>query len=458
MGLSASGGRSRFEEQTHPMARRWLALALLLPASALRCDTGPKPSPPARVACAAAVGAISVTVEAAGDDADYASIELFRGDETLPRVHYTTPFGAAAAVPADGPYRVAARAHLRGCAEDGGNYTFSTLTFAAAPCAPASGRGARASDSSTYREMLRMTEWGRTLPDFLDNHDAGDRGGLGVTTSLFVGVGNATEARRRGLPLRRSPVGSSLSSDLWTRYCVEIEAAVVENTTTTTFRGAPAPSPFSDYRSTNPLWSMRDMLGWMTWLPRPAKNWEHMLAAFVETPGAEYASACVVSTDRYIGQLSRGNILAADCATDMFSDRYMLCDCSDASAAASLARVGMMPIGTPLYDLPLIPGVYPDANASAEPAGHWFSFPAGGRCARGAAIGDDGCTWQRSPLAHSFHLSDLLAAGFNQSAEKWVFDSPIGPVYFPNAHQPLEKTLQNAAAFSRVVAALPPCG
>ena len=69
------------------MARRWLALALLVPASALRCDTGPKPSPPARVACAAAAGTISVTVEAAGDDADYASIELFRGDETLPRVH-----------------------------------------------------------------------------------------------------------------------------------------------------------------------------------------------------------------------------------------------------------------------------------------------------------------------------------------------------------------------------------
>jgi hypothetical protein len=70
----------------------------------------------------------------------------------------------------------------------------------------------------------------------------------------------------------------------------------------------------------------------------------------------------------------------------------------------------------------------------------------------GAAVGTDGCTWQRHPLAHSIYPSDLFAHGFNNSEEQ--------AMDVQGWHQDEAKTRQNMEAFRVAVAALrlPPCG
>ena len=232
--------------------------------------------------------------------------------------------------------------------------------------APAASLASQPGPATLWLEVFRATEQHRTLPDFLDNHDSGDVGGAGAIASL---VGSA------------SPLSAALT---WTRYCVELERVRVVNTTTTTFEGTPATSAFADYRSTNP-----------TWMPpfTPATPGADT------TPGAEYSSWCAVTSDRYVGSLSRANILAAGCETSTLAPRPWLCNCTVASTASSARYTGMMPIGSPVYFQPLTPGIYPDA--AGRVVGRWFSHPYGTRCRLGARVGDNGSTWhaRRSPTA-----------------------------------------------------------
>jgi len=196
-----------------------------------------------------------------------------------------------------------------------------------------------------------------------------------------------------------------------------------------------AASPYADYRSTNPPWLIAPFL-------------PGLLAFGERTRGVEYASWCDLAEDRYIGHLSRANIVAAGCATDPASPAFMACNCSDASAAASRLHVGMMPIAVPIFTSPSTPGAYP---SPPELIGHWFSHPARGRCALGARVGWAGCTWQRAPRSDSIYWDELRAMGWDTTP----YNTSV-----PDAHQPTAQTKHNVAVFRRAWAAkrLPPCG
>ena len=67
--------------------------------------------------------------------------------------------------------------------------------------------------------------------------------------------------------------------------------------------------------------------------------------------------------------------------------------------------------------------------------------PYGTRCRLGARVGDNGCTWQRSPLAHSLYWDNLLAHGLNHSAEPRIGQ--------PGYHQPIGKQMHSVHALRR---------
>ena len=434
------------------------------------CYTGPAPDAPRSLVCDGGPNSLQLSATVDASATDLVSFELApkaaagdanvardpapgaaraaaTSDPARPTAHYTLAAdsagrvsGWATGLAADTEYLVAARAHRRGCAEDGGNGTWSSLRWCNHPCRTDSssrsgarprpgGAGSRrrgvggdpaelpgGGPATHHLEVFRFAEAERTLPDFLDNHDSGDAGGDGAIASNL------------GAYIGAAPI---------TRYCVEVLNTTVPNTTTTTFRGAPAASRYADYRSTNAPWVAKSV-GQSALLPYGER-----------VAGAEYASWCAMVADRYIGHLSRGNIIAAGCDTSMASPTFQLCRCSQASAAASRRYTGMMQISVPIMPVPAEPGVYPGAAPAAM--GHWYSHPAAGRCGFGKAVGAGGCTWQRAPRAHSIYFNDLLALGwdvtpFNASG--------------PNPHQPVAQTNHNVGVFRAAWRALGvgPCG
>jgi len=357
----------------------------------------------------------------------------------------------------DASYRVAARAHARGCAEDSGNGTWSTLVWFDGSCSPAAttpsaavgsaGITGKDKPATHWLEVFRWAELGRELPDFLDNHDVGDAGGLAALVSVQAATSPTASLRMIGPP-GRTPLSSAAPHphplfDVkapMTRHCIEVANATVRNTTTTTQGAASVDGPYSDYRSTNAPWILDTY-------PIDSKMW--MQHAEV-TPGAEYASWCDLSADRNIGQLARDHQTCCD--LNQSSPSVGLCDCcSAASAQASRRHVGMMPVGLPWYIGGPADGYYPEQK---PPVGRWFSLPVGGRCPLGAHVGDGGCTWQRTPLSHSVYFEELAELGLNRTAFIKVYPPP------PGAHQPPEQTLQNVAVFRAAWAkkGLPPCG
>jgi hypothetical protein len=46
--------------------------------------------------------------------------------------------------------------------------------------------------------------------------------------------------------------------------------------------------------------------------------------------------------------------------------------------------------------------------SSNEGLGNWYSMPIGGKCARGASVGTDGCTWRTTKRLHTLELACLL--------------------------------------------------
>ena len=288
-------------------------------------------------------------------------------------------------------------------------------------------RRARASPRGTSDALARGDSHRRgeaNIPDFLDNHDSGDVGGDGALASLLGAVGSN---------------GTIWWPGPFTRYCVEVLNTTVANTTTTTFESSPVASPYADYVSTNPPWTL------------PSFNPQY--AEY--TQGAEYWSYCDLLGDRYFGHQTRATILAAACNTNASSpsfDPYMICRCSAESASASREFTGMMPIGLPIsLSSPVVPGVYPGSLPGFS-VGRWFSHPARGRCPLGARVGDGGCTWQRAPVAHSIYWEELRALGWNTTGSMEV---PI-----PGKQQPISQTLGNVEIFKRAWRAkkLPPCG
>ena len=279
---------------------------------------------------------------------------------------------------------------------------------------------------TNWLEVFRLAEQNRLLPDFLDNHDSGDYGGVGGLVSMSVMNHQSITKKRLDTPI--------------TRYCVEVLNATISDTTTTTQGASPTASPYADYRSTNPLWYM-----WQLSPFRPLIKYGEQI------PGAEYWSWCELYTDRNLGQLPFDHVECCD--SNSSSPTFQSCHacCSNASAAASRRHVGMAPFGLPMYTFPPSLGFYPN---QVHPIGRWFSHPAGSRCPLGAAVGDGGCTWQRAPLSHSVYMGELIGArGMNRSAVGFNA-SGFGEV------QPPAQTRFNVDVFREVWArkGLLPCG
>jgi len=275
-----------------------------------------------------------------------------------------------------------------------------------------------------WLEVYRSTEQLRLVPDFLDNHDSGDSGGVGGLLSMSV-QNTITDPG-----FYASPV---------TRYCVEVLNVTIKDTTTTTEDATPSDSPYADYRSTNPVWQF-----WQIPRYRPLIEYGEV------TPGAEYASWCDLFEDRNIGQLSNNHVECCD--SNFTSPTFQNCDacCSSASAAASRKHTGMCPVGLPIYTFAPAIGTYPN---KLPPIGKWYSHPFGGRCPLGAAVGDDGCTWQRAPISHSLYLGELLGpGGMNRT-------SSFNASGYGESQSPAQMTA-NVDIFRKMWAqkGLPPCG
>jgi hypothetical protein len=407
-----------------------------------RCSlAASRPAPVKDLRCEMLAGGVRVAGATAAD-VDAVSIEVTStaaptyGRFAPADVHFVAATDSAgefsAVVPlTNAVVRVASRSHSRGCAEDAGNGTWSVLVNSSA-CISSGAAASRqplekpnkSARATHWLEVYRSAEQLRMLPDFLDNHDSGDAGGVGALISMSV-QNDISEPGFYALPI--------------TRYCVEVLNATVDATTTTTEGAAASPSPYADYRSTNPVWQF-----WQSGVYRP-------LIPFGEvTPGTEYASWCALLTDRNIAGLAKEHVECCD--TDTSSPTFQNCEacCSNASAAASRTLTGMCPVGLPVYTSPPAVGVYPH---QLPPIGRWFSHPVGGRCPLGAAVGEGGCSWQRAPVAHSVYLGELLGpAGMNRTAG-------FNASGFGEA-QPPAQTRGNVAVFRRVFAqkAMPPCG
>ena len=118
------------------------------------------------------------------------------------------------------------------------------------------------------------------------------------------------------------------------------------------------------------------------------------------------------------------------------------CVCLPGSLAASAVHTGWMPVSLPWSFEPLPP------NTPTVPYGGWFHHPAASKCEDdGTAVGVDGCTWRRSPVAVMLYGKQLLENGWN--------DTDFGRTVVPNA-----AVYQNAAALRKAVDTInaPCCG
>jgi len=93
------------------------------------------------------------------------------------------------------------------------------------------------------------------------------------------------------------------------------------------------------------------------------------------------------------------------------------------------------------------------AGLPARPTSWWYSTPRHGECAAGVALGTDGCTWRRRPLAWVAWLRELLPLGF---VGRYAGGEPVAHDAWRINLGVLEKMQSNLAA--RFVAMRDPCG
>merc|ERR1712039_328428 len=86
-----------------------------------------------------------------------------------------------------------------------------------------------------------------------------------------------------------------------------------------------------------------------------------------------------------------------------------------------------------------------------SPLGHWYSFPALGHCPAGAAMGDQGCTWRRSPISHTVYSGELVGLDSNVTTDT---RRAIWEIGFEDS---LTNIIVAERAFGRLPADVPTC-
>jgi len=356
------------------------------------------PAVPRDVRCeasAAGVESVLAHCEADASLADQVSFEVALADDSRswPFLHFTAPVRADGTVRAvvpglrpGTPYRIAARAHLRGHSE-GDPSAWSNASRHRALCAtlPAgdwhgrsSGEGtASASATAGERPRTRWIEVYREnsyseLPDFLDDHNSADFAGEFAMYGPMAVIG-------------QHPI---------TRYCVELLDVTLTGIMTTTTTGRPVSSPYADYLS---------------------------------CMGGD--CLCQNLVDRMLARQPAEQIQPACPGLAETS----LCTCNESGLAVSRKYTGMTVVPLPFgfnfnqANGSVLPDGYPPPF-HLPASGQWYSHPVSSRCPPGAQVGDGGCTWRRAPLSHSVYTVDLADMGLNVTIKQsghsmWVDES-----------------------------------
>mmetsp|Transcript_102192 Transcript_102192/g.256200 ORF Transcript_102192/g.256200 Transcript_102192/m.256200 type:complete len:528 (-) Transcript_102192:106-1689(-) len=349
---------------------------------------------------------------------DQISFEVSLHPSGRPFIGFTAPVGtdgvARAMIPGLRPatkYEVSVRAHRRG-EQEGDPEAWSSLSATTTTCLSvgplAASSGPLTEPAVVASKQKVQTRWlevyrfasNAKLPDFLDNHNAGDL--VGEFPMAFT-MKNVT-----GVPL--------------TRYCVEILDTSLPNITTGNMDGAPIHSSFANFASC-----------------------------------VQGECMCAHQVDRSIARLPARQIQDM-CSNPPVSWINNTCRCPDQSTEQSSRYVGRLVIPLPmvsegsLIQVPFkIAPEYP-YPVRPSPTGYWYSFPYLGRCPPGAAVGDHGCTWRRSSVSHTVYSDEFVGIDPNVTIDTKTMRSVVG----------FESTLTNVLvaerAFHRLPAAVPTCG
>merc|ERR1719384_422219 len=87
--------------------------------------------------------------------------------------------------------------------------------------------------------------------------------------------------------------------------------------------------------------------------------------------------------------------------------------------------------------------------------GSWFSHPLGGRCSFGDNVGENGCSWQRSPLSHSVYVDELKSSGASFGFEAVLVD---GSYRIKQTSSTTSKKNIEIARKAFDALSVPPCG
>lgn len=295
---------------------------------------------------------------------DIVSFMVARADdpETWPFVHYSVPVGLSDGATVVGTipgleagveYLLMARAHSRN--QTTSYYVFwSDVAHMDIPCkavgAGGSGTTTVAAAPKARTESAADTMWIEVFRHNANGPYAPFNARNNITLPDYVESHNTGDLAGIFSNIRslQQPPPQIEKNSSYTRYCIEMQIVELPQ-----FNNATVPSQFADYNS------------------------------------CEAGSChCMSYNDRVRIAFQPREQVAAECDKTGFFDDGHCEHCLEERLAQSAKYIGMTPI-------------YRGIN------GRWYSHPAGGSCAPGGKIGDDGCTYRLSPLSHSLSHDNL---------------------------------------------------
>eukprot|EP00927_Polykrikos_kofoidii_P034636 TRINITY_DN2934_c0_g1_i1.p1 TRINITY_DN2934_c0_g1~~TRINITY_DN2934_c0_g1_i1.p1 ORF type:complete len:443 (-),score=37.34 TRINITY_DN2934_c0_g1_i1:187-1455(-) len=354
------------------------------------------PPQPTQISCRSGDGAGTLYVSCKADFATTDEIDfgIARADDpqNWAHVHFTADVAsdgtANAAVPGlqfGVEYKVTARAHRKGASE-GWNEKWSAMTSESARCKAGVGevstirprQNVSASSATTWIEVFRYRGPSPNgyepdikdynLPDFLDNHNTGDIN---------------KQMARWDFPGTDHKEPYSFVS--YTRYCVEIMDVQLTTSVHNVGKGGPTKtSAFSNYMACDigkcHCPNRFDAFTLESEIQSP-KSWVDQFC-----PQGEASCYCDLNQtslgEKYTGRWS-------------FSPPF--------TDVAWMDGSGTPQCGWSQHQYP--------CHGQASPKGYFFHHPEGTRCGASQNVGDNGCTWKRSPLMHTLSVQQLLDAG-----------------------------------------------